>query len=208
MKWFTTVVRLVFLTVFLLLMIKGKVILWLGLFALSLIAAVFLGRVYCGYACPMNTLMIPSDWLGKKMKIQTNRIPAWLQNKPIAWIALIFSLVSMLLAKRILQINIPVLPIWLVVSVLVTLRYQPSVFHNLICPFGPLQKWFGKWALFSKKVNPDACIGCKLCEKVCPSTAIQVSKDNRKAVITSALCHQCTNCQAVCPKDAIHYQKT
>ena len=57
MKWFTTVIRLVFLTVFLLLMIKGKVILWLGLFALSLIAAVFLGRVYCGYACPMNTLM-------------------------------------------------------------------------------------------------------------------------------------------------------
>jgi ferredoxin-type protein NapH len=46
----------------------------------------------------------------------------------------------MLLSKRLLHINLPILPFWLVISVLITLRYKPEVFHNLICPFGALAK--------------------------------------------------------------------
>lgn len=208
MKYGAHIIRILFLLLFVFLLIKGNVMLWLAFFAVSLIAALFFGRIYCGYICPMNTMMIPAAWLSKRLKIQTDKTPEWLKKGSFAWIALLISLALMLLLKRVLQINLPVLPLWLALSVLVTLRYKPEVFHNLICPFGALQKVFGRHARLSKNVDSDACIGCKRCEKVCPSRAIVVSGEKHKAKINTALCHQCTNCQQVCPTNAIKYGKT
>ena len=207
MKYITNIIRILFLALFIFLLANGKVLLWLALFAVSLVAALIFGRVYCGYACPMNTLMIPIEWLSKKLKLQTADTPKWLKNGYFTWITLGISVAVMLLSKRLLHVDLPILPFWLVMSILITLRYKPAVFHNLICPFGALQKSFGRFARLSEKVDKDACVGCKLCEKACPSNAIVVSSEDKKAVINTALCHQCIKCQQVCPKDAIHYCK-
>ncbi|CUX14712.1 4Fe-4S binding protein [Clostridium sp. C105KSO13] len=207
MKYIISAIRILFLALFLFLVLNGKMMLWLALFAVSLIVALLFVRVYCGYVCPMNTLMIPTEWLSKKLKLQTDKSPKWLRSGKFAWFALIGSIAVMLLAKKILHKNIPILLIWLVVSILITLRYKPAVFHNLICPFGAIQKVFGRFAKFSEKVNKESCIGCKLCEKVCPSEAIEVKSIDKKAKIETSLCLQCTNCQQVCPKNAIHYSK-
>ena len=207
MKYIINIIRIVFLALFLFLLAKGKVMLWLALFGVSLVVALIFGRVYCGYICPMNTVMLPAAWLSKKLNLQTTKTPKWLKNGYFTWITFGVSIVVMLLSKRLLHINLPILPFWLAVSVLVTLRYKPEVFHNLICPFGALQKIFGRFTRLSEKVDKDACIGCKLCEKDCPSHAIVVSSKGKKADINTALCFQCTNCQQVCPKNAIHYGK-
>lgn len=205
MKHLANIIRILFFALFLFLLANGKVMLWLLLFGGSLIAALIFGRIYCGYVCPMNTLMIPTEWLSKKLKIQTTKTPKWLKKGYFAWISLVISIALILLSKKILLIDLPIMPFWILIAVLVTLRYKPEVFHNLICPFGALQRVFGRFARFSKKVENDACIGCKICEKACPSSAIVVSGENKKAVINTALCHQCTNCSHVCPKDAIYY---
>ena len=201
------IIRVLFFVLFIFLLLNGKMMLWLALYAVSLLAALLFGRVYCGYVCPMNTLMIPTEWLSKKLKLQTDTSPKWLSSGKFAWFALVGSVVIMLLAQKLLHKNIPILLIWLAVSVLITIRYKPAVFHNLICPFGPLQKAFGRFAIFSERVNKEECIGCKLCEKVCPSDAIAVKPENKRADIETSLCLQCTSCREVCPKDAIHYSK-
>lgn len=207
MKHIVTIIRLLFLVLFVFLLATGKIMLWFGLFAVSLLAALIFGRIYCGYVCPMNTLMIPAEWVSKKLKIQTQKTPKWLINGHFAWIALVGSIMAMLLLKNFLHVNIPILPIWLAIAVFITLRYRPAVFHNLICPFGALQRLFGRFARLSEKVDKTACIGCKLCVKVCPSDAITVIDKEKKAVINTALCHQCTNCRQICPEEAIHYSK-
>lgn len=205
MRYTVTIIRLLFLALFVFLLAQGKMMLWLGLFGISLLATLVLGRIYCGYVCPMNTLMIPANWIARKLHLQTQKTPRWLGNGYISWITLALSIAAMLLFKRFLHINLPILLIWLAIAVLVTLRYRPAVFHNLICPFGAPQTLFGRFARRGKAVKEAACIGCRLCEKVCPSEAIVVSPENRKAVISTALCHQCTNCRQVCPKEAICY---
>lgn len=207
MKYIITTIRLLFLALFLFLVLNGKMMLWLGLFVVSLVLALIFGRVYCGYACPMNTLMIPTEWISKKLKLQTDKSPKWLHSGKFAWISLMGSVLFTIFARKILQRNIPILIIWLAVSVLVTIRYKPAVFHNLICPFGVLQKFFGRFAILSTNVNKTGCIGCKLCEKVCPTEAIVVKAEDKKADINTSLCLQCTNCQQVCPKDTIPYSK-
>jgi polyferredoxin len=206
MKHIATIIRLLFLALFVFLLVTGKTMLWLGLFAISLFAALGFGRIYCGYVCPMNTLMIPAERISKKIKIQTQESPKWLRSGYFSWISLIVSIAALLLLKRFLHIDLPILPIWLAIAIIITLVYGPAVFHNLICPFGALQKVFGRFARLSKRVDKTACIGCRLCEKACPSEAIVVGEE-RKAVINSALCHQCTNCQQACPREAIQYSK-
>lgn len=205
MKYIVNIIRIFFLGLFLFLLVNGKVMLWLALYAGSLIVTLIFGRVYCGYICPMNTLMIPVEWVSKKLKLQTSNSTQWLKNGYFTWITLAISIAAMLLSKRLLHVNLPILPFWLAISVLITLRYRPEVFHNLICPFGALHRTLGRFARFSEKVNKDACVGCKLCEKACSSNAIVVSPGDKKAAINAALCHQCTNCRQVCPKSAIQY---
>ena len=207
MKFIINAIRILFFALFIFLLLNGKMMLWLALYAVSLLVALLFGRVYCGYVCPMNTLMIPTERLSKKLKLQTDKCPKWLGSGKFAWFALVGSVAIMLLAQKLLHKNIPILLIWLAVSVLITLRYKPAVFHNLICPFGPLQKAFGRFAIFSERVNKEECIGCKLCEKVCPSDAIAVKPENKRADIETSLCLQCTSCQQVCPKNVIHYSK-
>jgi len=50
-------------------------------------------------------------------------------------------------------------------------------------------------------VNPSLCIGCGVCETLCPYKAIRI--ENKKAQSIKALCKGCGNCGAACPTHAI-----
>ena len=58
MKYLSTGVRVLFLALFLFLLANGKVVIWLVLFGVSLIAALIFGRIYCGYASPVSLAAI------------------------------------------------------------------------------------------------------------------------------------------------------
>lgn len=51
------------------------------------------------------------------------------------------------------------------------------------------------------QINPEACIGCGLCQQDCPASNIRV--ENQKARILTQECIMCGHCAAVCPKAAV-----
>lgn len=178
---------------------------WLGLFLISLIGATIFGRFYCGYICPMNTVMGATGILSKKLNWRTKSVPKVLQSKYLPWIVLLLMIGTMVLSKKVFHQEVPILILLMGVSVLVTLRYEEWVFHNHICPYGALLSLTGRWARFSTKVEPDLCIGCKKCETICPSKSIRVDSLTKVAQIDPSTCHQCQSCTMVCPKNVIHY---
>jgi heterodisulfide reductase subunit A len=50
-------------------------------------------------------------------------------------------------------------------------------------------------------VDEDQCIGCGLCEEICPYGAPKVQ--DGKSKILEVLCRGCGSCAAECPKRAI-----
>lgn len=103
-----------------------------------------------------------------------------------------------------LQKNLPVLLIWLLLAVMVTLRHKPYVFHNKICPYGVLQRTFARSPRFSQYIDKDGCDGCKDCEKVWPAESIKVQTDG-KSLVDSQACLQCKSCEFICHTQTIHY---
>jgi heterodisulfide reductase subunit A len=57
-------------------------------------------------------------------------------------------------------------------------------------------------ALYSE-VNENLCSGCRLCNQLCPYSAIEFLEDKRQSHIISALCKGCGVCVAACPSFAI-----
>lgn len=57
-------------------------------------------------------------------------------------------------------------------------------------------------ALYSE-VNENLCSGCRLCNQLCPYSAIEFIEEKRHSHIISALCKGCGVCVAACPSAAI-----
>lgn len=139
-----TAIRLLFLFLFLFLVLQGKLGLWLALFTASLVLAPRFGRLYCGVMCPIHTVMIPTEKLARRFKLQRSAHPKWLDSRVLPWVTLGISVAVRIIGLRIWKMNIPILLIWLFISIPITFRYDQAVFHDLICPFGALQGLFDK----------------------------------------------------------------
>lgn len=74
-------------------------------------------------------------------------------------------------------------------------KFQSSIVNTVFYPL------FVKAAAF---YSTDECIGCGLCEKLCPLKNIQI-KDHRP--VWGKECTHCMACIAKCPKKAIEYGK-
>jgi heterodisulfide reductase subunit A len=57
-------------------------------------------------------------------------------------------------------------------------------------------------ALYSV-VNEELCSGCRLCNQLCPYSAIEFDEEKKHSHIISALCKGCGVCVAACPSSAI-----
>jgi heterodisulfide reductase subunit A len=53
------------------------------------------------------------------------------------------------------------------------------------------------------EVDEDRCSGCRICNGLCPYTAIEFDEEKRKSHVISALCKSCGACVAACPSSAI-----
>jgi heterodisulfide reductase subunit A len=52
-------------------------------------------------------------------------------------------------------------------------------------------------------VNEEICVGCGICEVLCPYGAIEIDKEDKVAKINAALCKGCGTCCAACPSGAL-----
>jgi Pyruvate/2-oxoacid:ferredoxin oxidoreductase delta subunit len=61
-------------------------------------------------------------------------------------------------------------------------------------------------AEFIAYADPDKCIGCRQCMRLCQFGAISYSASNKKVVIDKMKCYGCGICRSLCVKDAIRLE--
>ncbi|MFC1922508.1 FAD-dependent oxidoreductase [Chloroflexota bacterium] len=52
-------------------------------------------------------------------------------------------------------------------------------------------------------INKETCSGCRICNDLCPYTAIVFHEDQKLSEVITALCQGCGTCVAACPSSAI-----
>lgn len=195
------IIQIASLALFIVLLKAGRAHDWMKVVLVTIVLAIPFGRFYCGWICPTNTLMRVSDWIGKKLKVQVERVPRVLRSGWASYVLLALLVASFALNAR-RGIRLPFILILTVLAFIVTIRYRPEVWHRYLCPFGVLYGTAGRWALLRMQVN-SSCTGCGLCRRVCPGEAITI--ENKRAAISPRYCLECLDCAAVCRRDAIAY---
>ena len=71
------------------------------------------------------------------------------------------------------------------------------------CPIGTIQSYIGggKNALL---IDPEICIECGLCEKICPFD-LEIVKHRKEGIVSEPDCLRCSECVDVCPKNALSW---
>lgn len=71
-KTFRTISQILFLAIFVFLLIIGKNMLWMALFAIGVLVSIFFGRFYCGWVCQMGTLFKGNELYKEKTSNSPN----------------------------------------------------------------------------------------------------------------------------------------
>jgi ferredoxin-type protein NapH len=196
------ILQVIFLVLFIILVITGKVQIWMGIFGVGVIVSIFFSRLYCGWVCPINTLTRSVSWVKRKLSIRGFKIPKFLKKTWVRYFALgLFAALfvfAMATGKK-----LPVLPAAIIIGVVLTLFFPEELWHRYLCPYGVIFSLVSKKSLYLVRINEDACTNCGVCQRVCPAGAI--AKDSGSYKIKKEACLVCLDCSEKCKQKAIDY---
>jgi len=195
----------------------------------TLLSTLFLGRYWCSHVCPVGgTMELGSRLVPRWLKINYGGIPASFFRygylsvfflAPLLGIGSLccnycnFAVIPRMFGAAFSQAD---MAYFLRTAGLVNLGLVLALgffarggraYCNLICPVGALDAIVNRLGMkLGRRVVVDGtkCDGCGLCEKVCPTWAIDVGQT---AAIDPLSCIPCRACEKTCPLEAIRYEK-
>ena len=199
--------------------ITGGLILFVLLFLLSL----FVGRLYCGWICPMGAAQECCSPIIKR------RVPDGWRNGikyliSLLWIAaIVFTFVTAggirsvdpfygtvhglsVTSLDVLFIMLVIFSIILVVAFI----FGKRGFCHTLCPVAPIMIAGRKirnligWQALHLDARKDLCIECGKCSDICPM-GLDVTGMVKKEAMETPECILCAQCSDICPKGAIRY---
>lgn len=197
-------IQIITLVIFVALMVLGKIQLWMAVFLGGLLLSTVKGRLYCGYVCPINTVMEVVDNDAAKRKRNRLKTPKWAKSNMVRIAVLVLFVATSIFIQKTGK-KLPVLPALIVVGILLTIFFEPSFWHRYLCPYGTLFSLFSKKNKVGYSIADEGCIKCGMCVKNCPADAIKQEAKNKVPFIFKSDCIVCGKCEAVCPSKVISY---
>lgn len=189
----------------------------LSIFIAALLIGIFLRKGFCGWICPIGFASNLAERAGKKMGILFS-LPVWIDIPLLSLKYLLLGFFSYLIlwkmdlasltdfhnspynlisdAKMLHFFLQPsVLAGSIMLGIILISFFLRNFWCRYLCPYGGLLGLLALASPFQIKRNPDTCIDCKKCDRICPAS---ITLTNRQTV-RNAECIGCLECVQVCP---------
>ncbi|MGD8997518.1 MAG: 4Fe-4S binding protein [Anaerolineae bacterium] len=194
-------------------------------FALMFLSALFLGRLWCGWACPAGALQEFGAPINNR-RVNRRRLDwvKWVIWVP--WISLITLMAIQAGGYRAMRPffqldgGLTVLqtePPWFIVYYVVIAVFLGLAIIlgrragcHMICWMAPFMilgrriRNLFRWPSLRLEANEDACIDCRRCTRDCPMS-LDVNEMVHAETMENSECILCGSCVDVCPKQVIKY---
>lgn len=190
----------------------------ISLGVIIIVVGYFIGRVFCGYLCPIGWIQKISDFIADKLKIKkivvTNDISKYLYV--LKYVITFRIIVASLVAGSMIFIEIcpiylfssaPYLGVTIIALLTTILIFLISLklkffFCRFLCPYSVfieigefIMKTVGFKKIIGVKREESACVGCTICDQRCPMEN-EISKLETGEHIN---CIVCMKCIKACP---------
>lgn len=181
-----------------------------------LASSLLIGRIFCGYACPLGVLQELISKINFKSNIKEQKkakyrieVSSQVSNK-VRWIFLIVITMASVWSILLLPVLNPLngfsvvkspltltllIPLVGLITVCIASVFLYRPWCRFFCPFGVGSSLCSQVAR-TKYQRTEDCTDCGLCEKICPTQEAAV--DSKKGE-----CYYCDRCIEVCPHNAI-----
>ena len=185
---------------------------------IPVLIALFLGRVFCSWVCPVSLVLEITEWLRRRIsgnRLLRNRL---IVAKKVLWFTLIaellFSLIlgaplfvflspPGLIGREIMMLvffrTIALEGVILILVILLELLTR-RCFCRSFCPLGALLAFLGSKRSLRVSLNQANCTGCGICDQVCP---MGLSPSLHEA--DSVYCWNCGECIDSCRHEALSF---
>lgn len=187
----------------------------IGMLIVAGVYALFGGRIYCSWVCPINLLTDLSYWIRQKLNIKSNFTLSKDIRVSILALSLILSLIGGTLAWEAVN-PITMLQRELMWSSRAGMLVLASIFLfdifvtrrgwcSHLCPVGAFYSVLGHYGkLRVKATTSGTCNGCSACIKVCPEPHVLAPVVAKKAsYVTDGDCTRCGACLDQCASGAL-----
>lgn len=189
----------------------------IALFFVNLIASlIVLGRMICGFLCPLGLLQDTVHEMRQGLKIEGISLNEKLYGrlKPIKWTMLLLFLGLVFVGGNFCNFcpAITLSPAFagfrvsiffsgfMMILVIVGGFFKRRFFCN-VCPLGYLMGLFHKLSLFKIRKDCQSCTECGACYEACPMGIKEIYTEREKTDVTTADCILCGECIDKCPEN-------
>ncbi|MDH4128488.1 MAG: quinol dehydrogenase ferredoxin subunit NapH [Spirochaetota bacterium] len=179
--------------------------------------AIFLGRAFCGWVCPMNIVTDTANWIRHKLKIDIQYIIITRNTR--YWILGLTLILSVILGVGAFEYISPISILhrglifgmglgWTIVSAvfIFDLLILKEGFCGHICPLGAFNSLISRFSLIRVNHNANKCTQCMECVAICPEKQVlSVVTDKINSPILSGECTNCARCVEVCEDNAMKW---